>query len=179
MTQYVAFLRGINLGRRTIKMDALRGVFDAQGFKDVHTLLASGNVVFESKSGSPTVVRAKIEAAIEKAFGFKVPVILRSAGEIRALIDEQPFSGVKLTPKTRLYITFLSEPPTSKLITVQNPRGSGSGIRAVTKGHIVSVLDAKDSTPDHMTFLSKEFGADITTRNWNTVLKVHALMQGK
>jgi uncharacterized protein (DUF1697 family) len=173
MAKYAAFLRGINVGGRTMKMDALRSALEAAGNTNVKTLLASGNIVLESSELDQARLQAKIEKTIKDAFGFDVRVIVRSAKGIRALVNSEPFKGVKVTPGTRLFITFLSAPPKSKITAV----GGENGIRAVTKGHVVSELGAKDSTLDHMDLLVKEFGADITTRNWNTILKIYDAMQ--
>lgn len=176
MTKYIAFLRGINLGKRQIKMAELKTVFEDLGFADVRTLLASGNVVFAAKEAKPETLRGKIEKGIKSKFGFDVHVILRSESEIGALVASDPFKGVKMEKNTRLYVTFLSEPTKSK---VQVPYKSEDGdyvIRNLTKDHIESVLTLMGST-DAMDILTKEFGKDITTRNWNTVLKIWQAME--
>lgn len=173
MTKYVALLRGINLGKRQIKMAELKILFEELGFTDVRTLLASGNVVFAAKDAKPEALGSKIEAAIKEKFGFDVPVILRSEKEIGALVASNPFKGVKVTPQTRLYITFLSEPPKAKL---KAPYKDGDfTLRAITN-HLVSVLGPQTVSPDVMDFLGKQFGKDITTRNWNTVMKIAKAM---
>lgn len=177
MSRYVALLRGINLGGRTIKMDALRQVFEAQGFNHVRTVLASGNVVFDSKSGSPAAVRAKLEAALQAAFEFEVHVIVRSAGEMKSLVDGDPFKGVKMTPKTRLYVTFLSEPAGPKLEIPGKTPPEDFEIIEVSQGQVCTVLGPKAASTDALDFLEKKFGKNITTRNWNTIQKIHALMQ--
>ena len=74
---YFALLKGINVsGHKTIKMDELRAMFEELGYKNVRTLIQSGNVVFESIAAAETV-RKKIEAGIKKTFGFDVNVIIR------------------------------------------------------------------------------------------------------
>lgn len=176
MARYVAFLRGINVGGRTIKMDALRQAFEVAGYENVKTLQAAGNVVFESRETNQVAVQAKVEKTIKAAFGFDVRVILRSAKDIQALVNSEPFKGVKVTPGMRLFITFFSDPPKPKIIASYRSVGGENGIRSVTKGHIISVLGAKDGTPDHMDFLGKEFGDSITTRNWNTIQKLRELI---
>jgi uncharacterized protein (DUF1697 family) len=177
MTKYVALLRGINVGGRTIKMDALREMFASLGYRNVKTLLASGNVVFEGGTASPDAVKTKIERAIAAEFGYQVHILLRSEKEIAALMKSAPFKGVKTTPKTRFYITFLSEKPKSNLKIPYASLGGGYVIRAVWPGHVESVLDlAKGGTIDAMAILEKEFGKEITTRNWNTVEKIYKLM---
>ena len=177
VSRYVALLRGINLGSRTIKMDALRQVCEAQGLDHVRTVLASGNVVFDSKTGSPAAVRAKLEAALKAAFGFEVHVIVRRAGEIQALVEGDPFKGVKMTPKTRLYVTFLSEPARPKLKIPKKTVLEDFEIIRVSQGQVCTVLGPKAASTDALDFLEKIFGKNITTRNWNTIQKIHALMQ--
>ena len=76
MTRYAAFLRGVNLGKRTVKSAELKAAFEAMGFENVKTLLASGNVLFDAKASKS--LRAKIEAGLEKQFSFKVPIVLRT-----------------------------------------------------------------------------------------------------
>lgn len=177
MSKYVAFLRGINVGGKTIKMDGLRKVFESLGYKNVRTLLASGNVIFESKVTSESKLRVEIEAGIKKAFGHDVRVILRSETDIQGLVKSDPFKGVKVTPQTRLYITFLSQPPDSQLKTPYKSMSVEYLIREITDSHVVSVLGPKVSSPDVMDFLDKEFGKEITTRNWKTVMKIHSAME--
>lgn len=174
-------MRGINVGyrgRRAIKMDALRKAFEDWGYENVKTLLASGNVVFETQETDPKSLRAKIEGGLQKVFGMEISVILRSAKEISALVKASPFKGVKAKPETQLYITFLSERSKSKLkIPYKSPAGDFK-ILDVTKGHIASVLDlSRGGTVGAMSVLDKEFEATMTTRNWNTVLKVAKAME--
>ena len=178
MAEYVAWLRGINLGGRTVKMDRLRYLLESKGFQQVRTVLASGNVVLESKSRRPAAVRAKMEKAIQAAFGFEVPVIVRSDEEILALVKESPFKRVKVTPQTRLYVTFLSKPVRTKLKLPYTHAGSGFRILKVTPGHVIGVgtLSTTSGTTDAMRVLAQEFGSEITTRNWNTIQKVAKLL---
>jgi uncharacterized protein (DUF1697 family) len=173
MARYAAFLRGINVGGRTIKMEPLRKTLERLGFEDVQTLLASGNVVF-SAHGSPSALRGQIEGGINKDFGMDVHVILRSKTQIDDLIKSDPFKGIKITPKTRLYITFLSKPAKSKLKTPYKSLDRSYKIIDVNKGNVASMmtLTGDTGTVDAMEILEKEFGKDITTRNWNTVQKV-------
>lgn len=176
MSKYVAFLRGINLGKRQIKMAELKALLESEGYEDVRTLLASGNVVFTARENDKGMLRAKLEKSIKDQFGFNVPVILRSDKEIGALIDSDPFKGVKVTPQTRLYITFLSEPPKSKLKSPYKSMGGEFAIREISKDKLVSVLGPNVKSPEVLDFLGKEFGNNITTRNWNTVKKIAKAM---
>lgn len=88
MPRYVAFLRGINLGNRRLKMDQLRGHFEAFGFDNVDTFLASGNVVFDDPGDDPDRVEDRIEAHLAEALGYAADTFVRSLdrlGELTAL----------------------------------------------------------------------------------------------
>lgn len=174
MHKYTALLRGINLGGRTVKMDALRKMFEGMGYTDVGTLLASGNVVFAAKEKNAEVLRAAIEAQFAKTFGFSAHILLRSAAQIAALIKAAPF---KAAPGVRMHISFLGAPVKSKLkIPYKFPQGNFR-ILALTKEYIAVVVEPKGSTLDYMDFLGKEFGEETTTRTWNTVEKIHQLLE--
>ena len=172
---YIALLRGINIGpHKRIKMADLRQVFKSWGFTNIRTLLASGNVLFESDEADTQSLQQNIEANLAETFGFEVPVIIRTLEEIQALADADPFQEIKVTPDTRRYITFLSEKPNSDLpIPYESPE-KNYRILAVSDHEVCSVLTLTDEmrTTDAMNILEKEFGKNITTRNWNTVLKL-------
>ena len=177
--KYAAFLRGINVGGNTqIKMEELRRVFGSLGFHDVKTLLNSGNVVFEAAETDVPTLTQIIEAKLEEAFGFKSDVILRTAAEMQALVESEPFAGVSVTPATRLYVTFVGAARAggreSKLsIPYASPEGDFQILR-VADGAISSVLtlSPQRGTVDLMKLIEQAFGKNVTTRNWNTIIKV-------
>ncbi len=178
MAKYAAFPRGINVGGRTVKMDALREALETAGYENVKTLQAAGNVVFEARESDPPALRAKVEKTIKDKFGFNVHVIIRSAAEIRKLIRSAPFKGIKVKPQTRLYVTFRSEGTKSKLKLPYRALKGDYTILWVSKSEIISALTLtpKVGTVDAMAILEKEFGKEITTRNWNTILKLRPLL---
>lgn len=105
---YVVLLRGINVGgKATIAMAALRDTCAAVGCEDVVTYIQSGNVVLESKLTADKL-RAALEEAIAKAFGFNPAVMIRTAKEISAVVDRNPFAG---SDDTSLHVGFLHAPP--------------------------------------------------------------------
>ena len=173
--KYVAFLRGINVGgSKPIKMEELREAFVSLGFENPRTILASGNIVFESKrQGRPELVR-KIQEGLRTRFGMDIPIVVRSLGEIESLFDTRPFEGVEITQQTRLYVTFLGE---ENAIEPGVPRTSpedGFVILRASESEVFSVLRLSPgrSTTDLMDFLERHFGRGITTRNWNTIEKL-------
>ena len=173
--RFVALLRGINVGgNKKVPMADLKSMLEKMKFGNVEALLASGNVLFDSEENDVKTLRKQIETQLEKTFSFPVPTLIRTFAELEKLKKSDPFKNIRVTPETRLYVTFLSEKPTSTLkIPYVSPDGNYTIIR-VSDSEICSVLTVtKDhGTIDAMSILEKEFGKQITTRNWNTVEKM-------
>jgi uncharacterized protein (DUF1697 family) len=173
---YVVFLRGINVGgNKKVPMAALKKAFEKMGHRNVRTVLNSGNVAFESKEGIPVSAKG-LSAALAKTFGFEIPVLLRTRAQLEKLAKAEPFKGVKLTPETRLYVTFLDGKGKTALKIPYASPDFPFKILKVTSGEVLSVvvLSAKGGTIEAMALLEKEFGKHLTTRNWNTVQKMLA-----
>jgi uncharacterized protein (DUF1697 family) len=92
MTGYVAFLRGVNLGKRKVLSPDLKHVFETMGFADAKTLLASGNVVFSAETEKGLATR--IEKGLEQKFGFSIGVVLRSQEALQQMIKADPFGAI-------------------------------------------------------------------------------------
>jgi len=88
--RYIAFLRAINVGGHTVKMDRLRQLFVNMGFTNVETFIASGNVIFEARSSDVDALEARIERALEKALGYEVGTFVRSCADVAAIADTAP-----------------------------------------------------------------------------------------
>jgi uncharacterized protein (DUF1697 family) len=111
MPSHVAFLRGMNLGGRRIKNEELRAEFEALGFSDVSCFRASGNAVFSAK-GIEAKLTGEIEAGLGEALGYEVPVFLRGAAELQAVVAHKPFDAKALkASKGKLQVTFLEQKP--------------------------------------------------------------------
>lgn len=175
--RYIALLRGINVGgNKKIKMEDLREMLSKLGYENPKTVLASGNAAFDAE-GNADEIKSTIEQGIESTFGFSVNVIILPREQIEKLVAANPFAGIEVTKETRLYVTFLPEKPS---VTIEIPYHAPDGdftILQVTDSEIISVLvlSAKMKTTDSMNILEAEFGKGITTRNWNTVLKIATL----
>ncbi len=112
MQRYVAFLRGMNLGKRRIRNEELRAEFEALGFEDVATFRASGNVVFGSGGGSEAALTKKVEAGLGDALGYEVPVFLRSCAEVAEIAAADPFEAKAVAAsKGKLQVLFLGKRP--------------------------------------------------------------------
>ena len=90
MPHYVALLRGINLGKRRVKMDHLRDLFSKMGFTNVSTYIASGNILFSSTSRSSAKLESLIEQTLESELVYPVPTLIRTQSELRRIVAEAP-----------------------------------------------------------------------------------------
>jgi uncharacterized protein (DUF1697 family) len=107
---YIAFLRGINLGQRRIKMDELRRLFGQLKFAEVETFIASGNVIFASKSADPHKIENQIQAHLKKALGYDVDTFVRTRAEVAAIAACQCFAASDLAqPNRTVHVGFLRE----------------------------------------------------------------------
>jgi uncharacterized protein (DUF1697 family) len=177
-TRYIVLLRGINVGgHKKIKMADLRAMLTTLGFANVKTVLASGNVGLDADRSDTAALKATIEGGIESTFGFTVSVIVFPREQVETLVKSDPFAGIEVTQDTRLYVTFLPEPPQTTLeIPYESPDADFTILR-VTDTEVCSVLTLtpKSRSVDSMNILETEFGKNITTRNWNTVVKLATL----
>lgn len=150
MIKYVALLRGIGPQNPNMRNEKLREVFARLGFENVRTVLASGNVLFETSLSEAKALEAEIEKALFEKLGLRSTVIIRSWEQLSSLIKSDPFKGETDAPTSRLNVTFLK-------------RG----------GEVFSRIDlTRTTTPDVMRQLEKEHGKEITTRTWKTVGKI-------
>lgn len=175
MTKYVALLRGINVGgNKKIPMADLKKLMEKSGYKNVKTLLASGNVIFDASEKDIVKLRGTIEKFLEKHFGFAIPTLLRTHEDVVALVQSAPFKSVAVTDNTRLYATFLSEKSKRTLKLPYKPSKEKFTVLSSTGHEVFSIFEFVPGvdTPKVMEFLEKEYGKNVTTRNWNTVQKL-------
>ena len=172
--KYICFLRGINVGgHHKLPMAELRIEMEKMGFKNVKTLLNTGNIVFEAIDYDLVILEEKISKHLKATFGFNVPTILRKFEIITELIGNEPFKNVIVTKDHRLYTSFLRNDSTLDLILPWTSEDKSFMILSIFDNVILSVLDlSKSNTTKAMAALDKKFGKDITTRNWNTILKI-------
>ena len=173
--KHVAFLRGINVGKaKRIAMADLRKLVEGLGYTDVHTLLNSGNVVFRAPRGVKGEPAARIEKAINAELGVASRVTVLTAAELTTVVEEN-----RLLP--------MADNPSRLLAAVLNPAADRASVDPLLK---------QDWTPDgfsigtHAAYLwcsggilesrlakmfDKVFRDNATTRNWATILKLHAM----
>ena len=114
MNKYIAFLRAINVGGRRVKMDHLRELFESFGFSNIETYIASGNVIFESKSKDTAKLEKSIEKQLNEALGYEVSTFIRSDSELAEIAIYKPFKQSLLDSASALNVAFLSKPLDAK-----------------------------------------------------------------
>jgi uncharacterized protein (DUF1697 family) len=176
MHRYVAFLRAINVGGHTVKMDRLRALFAEMGFERVETFIASGNVVFDTDSADAAGLEGRIEAHLKMALGYEVATFLRTPGEVASAEAHVPFAGTAVVANAHgLYVGFLKSRPgkeaAGKLLAL------GGDVHALeTHGrelYWAANVPASESKVSGAT-LEKALGMATTLRNITTVRKLAA-----
>ena len=175
MPVYVAFLRGINVGRNNqVSMADLKRVVEGVGHADVRTHLRSGNVVFSAKAGNEAKLEAALERALDDELRLPVRVVVRSAKALDVVIADNPFPDALDAP-SNLHVVFLDRQPDPAF---------------------VRAFDHEAIAPDTVQFAGREIyvwyrhgmagsrlgdsawrkvGATATDRNWNTVTRLAAM----
>lgn len=174
MPVYVAMLRGVNVGGNPLKMDWLREACGELGFGDVRTYLQSGNVVFSSRLAAAQAAK-ELKDRIDGQTRLPVPVVVRSASEVKRIVAENPFLKQKGIDLAKLHVTFLEravvKPDTARLDTLAGTRDE---YRLVKREVYLHCPINYGQTKLSNTAIEKVLGP-ATTRNWNTVTTLDAL----
>ncbi len=176
MPQFVALLRGVNVGKgHRVPMAGLKLMLEGLGYSAVKTLLNSGNAVFVSTGRSQARHAALIADALQETYGVSTPVIVKSAAEIQTIIDDQPIAPPE-AQHSRFLVAFAQEQ--SALQALEPLRSlAEEPERLVITPHAAylhapaGLLESKVGKA-----LVGKPGRDVTTRNWATVLKLGALL---
>lgn len=170
MSVFIAMIRGINVGGKSVKMDKLRNSLKAPVFRDVRTYVQSGNIIFQTTGGSPASFSDKIEKLILRDFGFSVSVLIRTQAEMATIIKRNPFPPKKGIDVSRLYVTFLSGTPTISAIKQLEPL-DGDSDQFHLRGREIYLYcpNGYGRTKLSNNLFERLLSLPATTRNWNTV----------
>lgn len=169
---YVALLRGVT--PTNAKMSELTRAFEEAGFTGVKTVLASGNVVFDTPDPAADLP-ARAERAMSLALGRSFRVMVRSLASLRALLAADPFPAHGVGPDARRVVTFLREPPRpAPALPVSR---SGARVLALRGSEAFTTYDPGEG-PVFMKLIEDTFGDDVTTRTWGTLQKIVATRDG-
>ena len=176
MTTYVGLLRGINVGgNKMVAMAELREMVTALGFRDVKTLLQSGNIVFRGPARGTAKLESQLEAALEKCFGMHVDFHVRTGGEWRAIVEANPFGVEAKKDPGHLLVTCFKAPLDAASVKALRAAIPGRETLHADGRHLYMVFPDGVGTSKAPALADKTLGARGTARNWNTVLKLAAL----
>jgi len=169
--KYVAWLRGIGPSNPNMRGAKLKEAAKSAGFKNVQTLLASGNVIFETNLKDPAKIEAKLEETWQSKLGFNSKTTVRSQKQLQALVDADPYKGAEHSNrKTYLLVTFFKSPPTPKPDNYYGVMGVNAQCNTLDNSNL--------GTTDFMAKQDKQFGKDnITSRTWLTIQRVLKKME--
>jgi uncharacterized protein (DUF1697 family) len=166
----VALLRAVNVGGRKVAMADLRALFVKLGFSDAKTLLNSGNVVFSADRRSDASLEKLFEMETEKKFKVQAEFFVRTTQEMKAIVSANPFPKEATTDPGRLHVVFLKESVVAKAVAAVGAANKGrESIRAGERCVYVYYPDGAGESKLKLPWVG-------SGRNWNTVLKLLALL---
>jgi uncharacterized protein (DUF1697 family) len=175
MPTLIALLRGINVGKaKRVAMADLRKLVEKLGYTDVRTLLNSGNVVFKSTSTDTAKAGERIEKALVENTGVSARVLVVSAAELATAVKENPLLKVADNP-SRLLVAFLAD--SADLAMLKPLLKEKWGTEVLATGSRAAYIWMPEGVIDSKVFpaIARALNNAVTTRNWATVLKLHAL----
>jgi uncharacterized protein (DUF1697 family) len=170
----IALLRGINVGgKNKLPMRDLAGLFEDAGCGNVRTFIQSGNVIFTAKASVSEALAGVVASKIEQRFGYRVPVILRTAQQLLDVVSNNPFPD----EHDMLHVMFLADRPSPAKISALDPNRSAPDAFIVRGREVYLQLPngIRDTKLTNAWFDSK-LSTVSTCRNWRTVSKLLAMM---
>ena len=178
MTRYVAFLRAINVGgHAVVKMTDLRDAFTAAGCKNVRSLIASGNLLFEAPASSVEALVRRIQGKLRGLLGEEPGLFLRTMREIERLVASAPFKRFEAKPRVKLSVAFLSQKPRQRPMFPL--RSAPEALEVIgMKNRVAFIVSGKKKNGFYGSpnlFIEQQLGVAATSRNWSTVKKILAV----
>ena len=178
MNEYVALLRGINVGgKNLIKMTELKLCLEDAGFKDVHTYILSGNVLFRAAGSEQVRLTKQIEDALSKTFNYQSRVVVRSLKQMKDIVTHAP-KGFGSDPATYRYdVIFLKEPLTAAAAMKNVAMKEGVDQAFAGKGVLYFLRLSSRATESKLArIISMPMYQNMTIRNWNTTTKLLSML---
>jgi uncharacterized protein (DUF1697 family) len=171
--RYLAFLRAINVGGRVVRMADLRLHLVSAGFRDVETIIQTGNVVFESRSTSGAALERRMEAALESALGYPVGTFIRTPGEVKASARAQPFGAEEPAGSHTLNVAFLRVAPDAARVSDLRALSTDNDLVEVIGRELFWLRRERGKMSEQFSVqLGKVLGKECTVRNVTTVRRI-------
>jgi len=173
MRKFIAFLRAINVGGHTVKMDRLREIFSSMGYSNIETFIASGNVIFFSKTNDPATLKNTIEQKLKNELGFEVKTFIRTPDELQAIANHKPFPKTMMDAATALNVALLDSPLDEKSKKSVTALKSDADEFQVHNKEVYWLCIKKQSESKFSNaVLEKTIGQSSTMRGLNTIRKM-------
>ena len=178
MTIQIALLRGINVGgHKAVAMSDLRDLLTGLGFDGARSLLQSGNLIFRSDAQTGAGLERLLKTEAEKRMGLHADFFIRSAKEWREVVARNPFRKEAERDPSHLVVMFLTSMPNANGVKAVNAAIAGPEIVRADGRHLYIVYpDGIGKLRLTNALIEKKLGIRGTARNWNTVLKLAALI---
>lgn len=178
MTTFLALLRGINVGgNKKVAMADLRDMLTALGFENVRTVLQSGNAVFRSGSRSSAQLEKLLESSVGKKLGLQCDFHVRTADEWKEVIARNPFPEAAKSDPSHLLVLFMKEAPAASDVKALQAAIIGPElVRAAGREVYIVYTQGIGTSKLSNVLIDKKLKMRGTARNWNTVLKLGALL---
>jgi uncharacterized protein (DUF1697 family) len=164
-------------GNKMIPMAELKKLLEAEGLAEVKTLLQSGNVVFQSKSANAAALESQLEKLIAKKFGHAVDIIVRNQAWCKKVIADNPFPDEARNDPSHFLIMALKSAPTAAALEVLKSAITGGEYFQPGERCLYLVYpDGMGRSKLTNALIDRKLGTTGTARNWNTMLKIVALM---
>jgi uncharacterized protein (DUF1697 family) len=171
--KYIALLRGVNVGGKTLKMADLLEVLKSKGFQNVRTYIQSGNIIFDENNIESGKLSVNIENIISKAFGISVNVIIRTEKELEKIVNNNPLIKTTNNDIDKLHVTFLRESPLPGTIqALETLKDKNEQYILIGKEVYLYCPNGYGKTKLNNANLEKKLKTIATTRNWKTTLKL-------
>jgi uncharacterized protein (DUF1697 family) len=157
VTTQVAFLRAVNLGKRTAKSAQLVDAVEGLGYAGAWTFINSGNVVFEA-TGSREALERKLGTAFEKALGFEATTFVRTAAELRRIVKTKPF---EVAGNDTHFVTFLKGSPTG---------AKKKALEALSNDFDTLVVEGRDV---HWLMHGRSSDSSLKAKQWDDIVGHH------
>jgi len=180
MAVIISMLRGVNVGgHNKIKMDALRALYASLKLRDAQTYVQSGNVIFRTDERDVSRLTKRIEDGIERKFGFRPSVILRTAAEMREVIGRNPFAKRRGIEPGKLLVSCLASDPWEEAReTVRQMKGDPEELRIEGRELYIYFPNGIGRSKLPWAGLGKMLKTAGTGRNWNSVRKMLEMAEG-
>jgi uncharacterized protein (DUF1697 family) len=180
METSLALLRGVNVGGKTCRMEAVRALFEKLGAAQVRTYVQSGNVIFAISKASGARLSSTIEERLLREFGFPIRVFVKTLKELEQIVKRNPFVKDKAIDQSKLHVTFLSEiPKKTGAKDLERLAAAGERFHVSNEQIYLYCPNGYGRTKLSNNAIEKKLSLVATTRNWRSVNALFTMMQSE